>query len=231
MERKSLNGNATVDEDHATVGRLSNYVFSTFQAIRKHFEKSHWMVTRQWSEVTRPSADCQTTFFRRFKQFVKFLKKVTERSRDSGRRSRDRRLTVKLLFWTFRAIWKFFEKSHWTVTRQWSEVTRPTFFEWLTLYSQALWGTIESSTPPRPAPESPWHVWEVFAQYLENCAIACRNYLFWVINPLFLTPPGYSRIVNHSATCTVESLTYLWSFNSISWKLCECKSNSSFLSD
>ena len=48
---------------HATVGRLSNNVFSTFQAIRKIF-----------------------------------LKKVAERSRDSGRRSRDRRLTVKQRF-------------------------------------------------------------------------------------------------------------------------------------
>ena len=162
----------------------------------ENIEKSRWTVTRQWSEVTRPSADCQTTFFVRFKQFeillikvtersrdsgrrsrdrrptVKqrflyvssnlklfwkkslnghttvvgghatvgrlsnnffvrfkqfeiFLKKVTERSRDSGRRSRDRRPTVKQRFWTFQAIWNFFEKSHWTVTRQWSEVTRP----------------------------------------------------------------------------------------------------------
>ena len=49
--------------------------FLTFQAIRKIFEKSHWTVTRQWSEVTRPLADCQTTFFRRFKQFEKFWKK------------------------------------------------------------------------------------------------------------------------------------------------------------
>ena len=146
---------------HATVGRLSNNVFWTFQAIRKKFEKSRWTVTRQWSEVTRPSADCQTTFFGRFKQLEKFLKKVAERSRDSGRRSRDRRLTVKQrfldvssdlgkfwkkslnghatvvgghatvgrlsnnVFWTFQAIWENFEKSRWTVTRQWSEVTRP----------------------------------------------------------------------------------------------------------
>ena len=50
---------------------------------------------REWSEVTRPSADCQTTFFGRFKRFGKYLKKVAERSRDSGRRSRDRRPTVK----------------------------------------------------------------------------------------------------------------------------------------
>ena len=49
-------------------------------------------------EVTRPSADCQTSFFRRFKQLGKILKKVTGGSRDSGRRSRDRRPTVKQRF-------------------------------------------------------------------------------------------------------------------------------------
>ena len=84
-----LNGHVTVVGGHATVGRLSNSVFSTFQTIRKFFEKSRWTVTRQWSEVTRPLADCQTTFFRRFKQFGKISK-----------------------------------KNRWTVTRQWSEVTR-----------------------------------------------------------------------------------------------------------
>ena len=73
--KKSLNGQATVVGDHATVGRLSNDVFSTFQPIRNFFEKSHWTVTQQWSEVTRPSADCQTTFFRSFKQFGKILRK------------------------------------------------------------------------------------------------------------------------------------------------------------
>ena len=36
--------------------------FSTFQRIQKIFEKSCSTVTRQWSEVRRPSADCQTTF-------------------------------------------------------------------------------------------------------------------------------------------------------------------------
>ena len=56
------------------------------------------MVTRQWSEVTRPSADCQTTFFVRFKLLEIFLKKVAEQSRDRGRRSRDRRSTVKQRF-------------------------------------------------------------------------------------------------------------------------------------
>ena len=96
--KKSLNGHATVVGGHATVGRLSNNVFWTFQAIWENFEKSRWTVTRQWSEVTRPSADCQTTFFGRFKQLEIFLKKVAERSRDSGRRSRDRRPTVKQRF-------------------------------------------------------------------------------------------------------------------------------------
>ena len=110
---------------HATVGRLSNNFFWTFQAIRNFFEKSRWTVTWQWSEVTRLSADCQTTIFGRFKQLEIFLKKVAERSRDSGRRSRDRRPTVKQRFLTFQAIWENFEKSRWTVTRQWSEVTRP----------------------------------------------------------------------------------------------------------
>ena len=39
---------------------------------------------REWSEVTRPSADCQKTIFVRFKRFRKILKKFAERSRDSG---------------------------------------------------------------------------------------------------------------------------------------------------
>ena len=148
MERKPLKGHATVVGGQATVGRLSFNVFSTFQAIRNFFEKSRWTVTRQWSEVTRLSTDCQTTFldissnwekfwkkplnghatvvgghatvgrlssnvFRRFKRFGNFLKKVTEQSRDSGRRSRDRRSTVKQRFLDVSSNWeKFFEKSH-----------------------------------------------------------------------------------------------------------------------
>ena len=102
--------------------------FGRFKQLEKNLKKSRWTVTRQWSEVTRPSADCQTTFFGRFKQLEKNLKKVAERSRDSGRRSRDRRLTVKQRFWTFQAIWENFEKSRWTVTRQWlgSRDRRPT---------------------------------------------------------------------------------------------------------
>ena len=110
--KKSLNGHARVVGGHATIGRLSNNVFSNFQANRKFFEKSRWTVTWQWSEVGRLSADCQTTIFGRFKQFGKILKKVAERSRDSGRRSRDRRLTVKQPFLDVSSnLGKFWKKS------------------------------------------------------------------------------------------------------------------------
>ena len=123
--KKSLNGHVTVVGGHATVGRLSNNDFSTFQAIRNFFEKSRWTVTRQWSEVTRPSADCQTTFFGRFKPFGKILEWVAERSRDSGRRSRDRRSTVKQRFLDVSSdleeFWKKSLNGHATVV----EVTRP----------------------------------------------------------------------------------------------------------
>ena len=95
---------------HATVGRLSNNVFWTFQAIGKILKKvaersrdssrrsrdrrltveqrfldvsSNLGKFRKKSlnghatvvEVTRPSADCQTTFFGRSKQLENFLKK------------------------------------------------------------------------------------------------------------------------------------------------------------
>ena len=145
--KKSLNGQARVVRGHATIGRLSNNVFSTFQAIWENFEKSRWTVTRewsevtrpsadcqttfldvssnlgkfwkkslnghaQWSEVTRPSADCQTTFFGRFKHFGKILKKVAERSRNSDRRSRDHRPTVKQRFLDVSSnLKKFWKKS------------------------------------------------------------------------------------------------------------------------
>ena len=55
------------------------------------------------------------------------------------------------------------------------------------------WGTVESSTCSTTCSwkESPWRpVWEVSALYLENCANACRIYVFWVINPLFSDPTG-----------------------------------------
>ena len=128
--KKSLNGHVTVVGGHATVGRLSNSDISTFQAIGNFFEKSRWTVTRQWSEVTRPSADCQTTFFGRFKRFGKILKKVAERSRDSGWGHATVGRLSNNVFWTFQAIWENFgeKKSRWTVTRQWlrSRDRRPT---------------------------------------------------------------------------------------------------------
>ena len=68
--------------------------------------------------VTRPSADCQTTFFGRFKQFENatvVFEKVTiwnGHCDDSGRRSRDRRPTVKQRFLYVSSNLKFFEKSH-----------------------------------------------------------------------------------------------------------------------
>ena len=74
--------------------------------------KQHFFDVPTKSEVTRPSADCQTIVFRGIKRLENFLKKIAERSRDSGRRSRDRRPTVKQRFWMFQAIRKFFEKSH-----------------------------------------------------------------------------------------------------------------------
>ena len=153
----------TVVGGHATVGRLSNNVFWTFQAIRKFFEKGRWTVTRQWLssrdrrptvkqrsldvssnwgkiwkkslnghakvfEVTRPSADGQTTLFVRFKRLWKILKKVAERSRNSGWGHATVGRLSNNVFWTFQAIWKNFEKSRWTVTRQWlrSRDRRPT---------------------------------------------------------------------------------------------------------
>ena len=128
-----------------TVRWLSNKICSTFQPSRrwrdrrstvkqlfsevssnwKNFKKSRWTVTRQWSEVTRLSADCQTTFFGRSNRFGKILKKVAERSRDSGWGHATVGGLSNNVFWTFQAIWENFEKIRWTVTRQWSEVTRP----------------------------------------------------------------------------------------------------------
>ena len=109
--KKIADGHATVVDSYATVDRLSDNDFSTFRAIWKLFEKSRWTVRRQWSEVTRPSADCQTTFFWRFKQFGNFLKKVDERSRDSGwevtRPSTDCQTTI---FRRFEQFGKFLKK-------------------------------------------------------------------------------------------------------------------------
>ena len=137
----------TVVGGHATVGRLSNNVFSTFQAIWENFEESRWTVTRQWlrSRDRRPtvkqrfldvSSDLgkfwknslnghatvvgghatvgrlsNNAFFRRFKRFGEILKKVAERSRDSGWGHATVGRLSNNVFWTFQAIRKKFEKS------------------------------------------------------------------------------------------------------------------------
>ena len=164
FEKKSLNGHATVVEVTRPSADCQTTFFGRFKRFGRYFEKSRWTVTRQWSEVTLPSADCQTTYLGRFKRFGKILKKVAERSRDSGwghatvgqlsnnvfwtfssdletfwKKSLNGHATVvgghatvgrlsNNVFWTFQAIWKNFEKSRWTVTRQWmrSRDRRPT---------------------------------------------------------------------------------------------------------
>ena len=85
LEKKSPDGHATVDGGYATIGWLSNNIISTLQQKWQNFKKSRWTVTQQSTEVTRPSADCQTTLFRRYSKNGKILKKVAERSRDSRR--------------------------------------------------------------------------------------------------------------------------------------------------
>ena len=79
---------------HATVGRLSNNVFGRFKQLGRNFLKKslngHATVVGGHATVGRLS----NNVFGRFKHLRNFLKKVTERSRDSGRRSRDRRSTV-----------------------------------------------------------------------------------------------------------------------------------------
>ena len=87
-----------------------------------------------------------------------------------------------------------------------------TFFEWLTLYFRPHGGTVESSTHPRPVPGSRRRSCEVSTLHLENCANARRIHVFWVINPLFVTPRGYGRIVNPFTTCPGESSTFLVKF-------------------
>ena len=74
------------------------------EKTRKKPYASVWEAVRNehGSKVAGQSLDRRPTvkqrFFGRFKQFGTFLKKVPERSRDSGRRSRDRRPTVKQRF-------------------------------------------------------------------------------------------------------------------------------------
>ena len=123
--KKSLNGQATVVSGHATVGRLSNNVFSTFQPIRKNFEKKS---LNGHATVVGGSRDRRMNVKQRFKTFQairKIFEKSHWRSRDSGRRSRDRWMTVKQRFLDVSSNSKNFWIKSLKVTRQWSEVTRP----------------------------------------------------------------------------------------------------------
>ena len=101
-QTKSLNGHATVVGGHATVGWLPNNCISTSQQKWQNFEKSRGTLTRQSSEVPRSSSDSQT-----------------KRSRDSRRGSRDRRQTVKQLYFDVSAkmakLWKKSRNGHVTV--------------------------------------------------------------------------------------------------------------------
>ena len=77
---------------------------------RRIFEKSHWKSRdgkKNLPEVTRPSADCQTTFFGRFKRFGTFLKKVVWMVEQTvvGGDATVGRLSNNV-FWTFQAIWR-----------------------------------------------------------------------------------------------------------------------------
>ena len=92
----------------------------------KKFWKKSLKVTRQWSEVTRPLYDCQTTFFWRFKQFGKILKKVTE---GHGQWSEVTRPLddCQTTFLDVSSNSEKFRKKSLKVTRQWSEVTRPLY--------------------------------------------------------------------------------------------------------
>ena len=96
---------------------LSNNVFSMFSSKSVTFWKKslngRTTVVGVHATVGRLSNNVHT----RFKQFGIFLKKVTERSRDSGRSSRNLRPTVKQRFWTFQTFWKKLLNGHATEVR------------------------------------------------------------------------------------------------------------------
>ena len=125
MERKPLKSHATVVGGQATFGRLSINVFSTFQAFRNFFEK----VAERSRDSGRRSRGCRPTVEKRFLDVSSDLGKFWKKSLNGHATVVGGHATVGWLsnnvFWTFQAIWENFEKSRWTVTRQWSEVTRP----------------------------------------------------------------------------------------------------------
>ena len=112
FRKKSLNGQVTVVGCHVTVGRLSNNVFRTFQAIWEIFFKKS--LNGHVTVVGGPATVglLSNNVFGRFKQFERILNKVAERSLNSGRRSRDRRPTVKQRFFgRFKQLEIFLKKS------------------------------------------------------------------------------------------------------------------------
>ena len=109
-----------------TTGTYSPDGHATIHPKWRNFEKKRWTVRQQWLVVTRPLADCRTKFFRRFMLFGEILKKsVAERSRDSGRSTRHRWMTVKQRFLDVSSNSEKLRRKSLKVTRQWSEVTRP----------------------------------------------------------------------------------------------------------
>ena len=89
------------------------------------------------------------------------------------------------------------------------------FFERLSLYFWAPRGTVESSTPPRPIPESHWRTCKVSNLYLEKCPNACRIFMFFERLTLYFwaprgtvessTPPRPAP-ESHWLTCKVLTL-------------------------
>ena len=123
------------ERDHATVSWESRdrrptvnttVYLDVSKRFDENFEKSRWTVTRQWLRSRDRRPICQTTFFRRFKRFGKILKKVAERSRDSGwGHATVGRLSRHTFFGRFIAIWENCWKKSLNGHASWIEVTRP----------------------------------------------------------------------------------------------------------
>ena len=242
---KIAEGHATVVGGNATIGRLSNNVFPTFQAIRNVFEKSRWTVTRQWSEVTRPSADCQSTLFWRFKRFGKILKKVAERSRDSGWGHATVGRLSNNVFPTFQAIWENFEKiaeGHATVVGCHATIGRlsnnvfPSFQAIRNVFEKSRWTVKRQwSEVTRPSADcqttfldvsSEWNFfwkshWTVTWQWSEVTRLStyCQTTFFGRFKQLEffwkMSLNGHATVVGGHATVGRLSNNFFWTFQAI----------------
>ena len=123
-------------------------------------------------------------------------------------------------------LWSFNSSSWKLCDARWIYV-----FGGLTLYLWPLWGTVQTSSFPRPVPKSHRRSCEASTLHLENCAMHVEFTFFEWLTLSFWLLWVNGRNVNPSTTCPEESPTFLRSFNSSSWKLCECTSNSRFLED